>query len=88
MGNKKSKSTSALHDIAQDLDLNEKTGSAVDEELANIVNRLLKDKILDKKTQAKVDQCAKPSSTEGLRTPQVNPLRQAWSLLRKQQILC
>ena len=29
-GNKKSKSTSALHDIAQDLDLSEKTGSAVD----------------------------------------------------------
>ena len=29
-GNKKSKSTSALHDIAQDLDLSEKTGSPVD----------------------------------------------------------
>ena len=30
-GNKKSKSTSAVHDIAQDLDLSEKTRSAVDE---------------------------------------------------------
>ena len=30
VGNKKSKSTSALHDIAQDLDLSEKPGSAVD----------------------------------------------------------
>ena len=29
-GNKKSKSTSTLHDIAQDLDLSEKTGSPVD----------------------------------------------------------
>ena len=29
-GNKKSKSTSALHDIAQDLDLSEKTGIPVD----------------------------------------------------------
>ena len=29
-GNNKSKSTSALHDIAQDLDLSEKTGSPVD----------------------------------------------------------
>lgn len=41
--NKKPKSTSALHDIVQDLDLDEKTGSAVDEELANSVNSLLKD---------------------------------------------
>ena len=68
-GNNKSKSTSALHDIAQDLDLNEKTGSAVDEEMANIVNSLLKDKIPDEKTQAKVDQYPKPGSIEGLRTP-------------------
>ena len=68
-GNKKSESTSALHDIAQDLDLSEKTGSAVDEELANIVNSLLKDKIPDEKTQAKVDQYPKPANIEGLRTP-------------------
>ena len=66
-GNNKSKSTSALHNIAQDLDLSEKTGSAVDEELANIVNGLLKDKIPDEKTQAKVDQYPKPANIEGLR---------------------
>ena len=65
-GNKKSKSSSALHDIAQDLDLSEKTGRAVDEELANIVNSLLKDKIPDEKTRAKVDQYPKPANIEGL----------------------
>ena len=81
-GNNKSKSTSALHDIAQDLDLSEKTGSAVDEELANIVNSLLKDKIPDEKTQAKVDQYPKPANIEGLRTPRVNPL--IWSELPAQ----
>ena len=75
-GKKKSKSTSALHDIAQDLDLSEKTGSAVVEELANIVNSLLKDKIPDEKTQAKVDQYPKPANIEELRTPRANPLRQ------------
>ena len=82
VGNNKSKSTSALHDIAQDLDLSEKTGSAVDEELANIVNSLLKDKIPDEKTQAKVDQYPKPANIEGLRTPRVNPL--IWSQLPAQ----
>lgn len=81
-GNNKSKSTSALHDIAQDLDLSEKTGSAVDEELANIVNSLLRDKIPDEKTQAKVDQYPKPANIEGLRTPRVNPL--IWSQLPAQ----
>ena len=81
-GNNKSKSTSALHDICQDLDLSEKTGSAVDEELAHIVNSLLKDKIPDEKTQAKVDQYPKPANIEGLRTPLVNPL--IWSQLPAQ----
>ena len=79
-GNKKSKSTSALYDIAQDLDLSEKTGYGVFEELANIVNSLLKDKIPDEKTQAKVDQYPKPANIEGLRTPRVNPL--IWSQLQ------
>lgn len=61
-GNKKSKHTSALYDIAQDLDLSEKTGYGVYEELANIVNSLLKDKIPDEKTQTKVDQYPKPAN--------------------------
>ena len=82
-GNKKSKSTSALHDIAQDLDLSEKKESAVDEELANIVNSLLKDKIPHEKTQAKVDQYPNPANIEGLRTPRVNPLI-IWSQLPAQ----
>lgn len=81
-GNKKSKSTSALYDIAQDLDLSEKTGYGVYEELANIVNSLLKDKIPDEKTQTKVDQYPKPANIEGLRTPRVNPL--IWSQLPAQ----
>ena len=68
--------------MIQDLDLSEKTGSAVDEELANIVNSLLKDKTPDKKTQAKVDQYPKPANIEGLRTPGVNPL--IWSQLPAQ----
>ena len=68
-GNKKSKCTSALHDVAQDLDLSKNTGSAVDEELANIVNRLLKEKIPDETTQAKCDQYPKPANIKGLRTP-------------------
>ena len=46
----------------------------MDEELANIVNCLLKDKIPDEKTQAKVDQYPNPANIEGLRTPRVNPL--------------
>ena len=54
--------------------MSEKTRSAVDEELANIVNCLLKDKIPDEKTQAKVDQYPNPANIEGLRTPRVNPL--------------
>ena len=80
-GNKKSKSTSALHDIAQDLDLSEKKGSAVDEELANIVKSLLKDKIPHEKTQA--NHYPNPANIEGLRTPRVNPLI-IWSQLPAQ----
>jgi len=60
--------------LIQDLDLSEKTGSAVDEELANTVNSLIKDKIPEEKTQVKVDQYPKPANIEGLRTPRVNPL--------------
>ena len=65
--------------MIQDLDLSEKTGCTVDEELANIVNSLFKDLTLDEKTQAKVDQYPRPVNIEGLRAPQVNPL--IWSQL-------
>ena len=54
----------------------------MDEELANIVNSLLKDKIPHEKTQAKVDQYPNPANIEGLRTPRVNPL--IWSQLPAQ----
>ena len=54
----------------------------MDEELANIVNSLLKDKIPDEKTQAKVDQYPNPANIKGLRTPRVNPL--IWSQLSAQ----
>ena len=67
-------SSSALQDIAQDLDLSERTGSSVDDELAKLVNSLLKDKIPEEKTQKKVDQHSRPANIEGLRTPRVNPL--------------
>ncbi|CAH3027181.1 unnamed protein product [Porites evermanni] len=66
----------------KNLDLSEKTGSTVDEELANIVNSLFKDLTPDKKTQAKVDQYPRPVNFEGLRAPQVNPL--IWSQLPAQ----
>ena len=62
--------------------MSEKTGSAVDEELANIMNSLLKDKIQRQKTQAKVDQYPKPANIEGPRKPRVNPL--IWSQLPSQ----
>ena len=68
--------------MIQDLDLSEKTGSTVEEELANIVNSLFKDLTLDEKTQAKVDQYPRPVNIEGLRAPQVNPL--IWSQLSAQ----
>lgn len=77
-----SNANNALHDIARDLDLSEKTGSPVDEDLAQIVNSLLKDKIPDEKTQTKVDQYPKPANLEGLRTPRVNPL--IWNQLPAQ----
>ena len=81
-GNKDGSKPNILHDIAQDLDLSEKTGNAVDEELAQIVNGLLKDKIPDEKTQTKVEQYPKPANIEGLRTPRVNPL--IWNQLPAQ----
>ena len=65
--------------MIQNLDLSEKTGSTVDEELANIVNSLFKDLTPDEKTKAKVDQYPRPVNFEGLRAPQVNPL--IWSQL-------
>lgn len=54
----------------------------MDDELAKIVNSLLKDKIPEEKAQTKVDQYPKPANIEGLRTPRVNPL--IWNQLPAQ----
>ena len=49
------KEPSILGDIAQDLDASEKTSPAASEELAGIVNSLLKEKLPEEKIQMKVD---------------------------------
>ena len=63
-----------LADITCDLDASEKTGAAVSEGLANIVNSLLKEKLPDEKIQLKIDLYPKPQNVTGLRTPRVNHL--------------
>ena len=65
---------SLLQDIASELDLSERTDSPVDEGLANIVLSLLKDKLPEEKSQARIDKYPRPENVEGLRTPRVNPL--------------
>lgn len=68
------KEPSILDDIARDLDASEKTGPAASEELAGIVNSLLKEKLPEEKIQMKVDLHPRPQNVTGLRTPRVNPL--------------
>ena len=65
---------SLLQDIASELDLSEITDSPVDEGLAKIVLSLLKDKLPEEKSQARIEKYSRPENVEGLRTPQVNPL--------------
>ena len=65
---------SLLQDIASELDLSKRTDSPVDEGLAKIVLSLLKDKLPEEKSQARVDKYSCPENLEGLRTPRVNPL--------------
>ena len=60
--------------IAQDLDVREKTGSAISHGLAGILTPLLKNKLADEKIQLKIDKYPRPSNVEGLRTPPVNHL--------------
>lgn len=55
-----------LSAIAQDLDVREKTGSAISDGLAGILTSLLKDKLADKKVQLKIDKYPCPSNVEGL----------------------
>ena len=68
--------------IAQDLDVREKTGSAISDSLAGILISLLKDKLADEKIQSKIDKYPRSSNVEGLRTPRVNHL--IWNQLPAQ----
>ena len=68
--------------IAQDLDVREKTGSAISDGLAGILTSLLKEKLADEKIQSKIDKYPRPSNVEGLRTPRVNHL--IWNQLPAQ----
>ena len=65
---------SLLQDIASELDLSERTDNPVDEGLAKIVLSLLKDKLPEEKSQARIDKYSRPENVEGLRTPRVNQL--------------
>ena len=71
-----------LATIAQDLDVREKTGSAISDGLAGILTSLLMDKLADEKIQSKIDKYPRPSNVEGLRTPRVNHL--IWNQLPAQ----
>ncbi|KAK3725266.1 hypothetical protein QZH41_001280 [Actinostola sp. cb2023] len=66
--NENSGTSSLLQDIAQDLDISEKTGGSINEGLAKILTSLLKEKIPDDKAQAKIDKYPRPANVEGLRT--------------------
>ena len=66
--------TALLKAIAQDLNLKEKTGPAIEGELAEVVNALLKDKMSAEALKAKIDNYVHPENIEELRTPKVNPL--------------
>ena len=71
--------TALLKAIAQDLNLKEKTGPAIEGDLAEVVNALLKDKMSTEVLKAKIDNYARPENIEGLCTPKVNPL--IWNLI-------
>ena len=72
----KSRTTSKklLTEVVQELDITEKTGADVDEELVQLMEGLLKDKLQEDKTQLRVDKYPRPGNVMGLRTPRVNPL--------------
>ena len=65
--------TSLLFSVAQDLIASEKTGKAVQAELANIVTSLFKEKLPDDKVQANLDKYPRPENIKNLKTPRVNP---------------
>ena len=59
--------------MVQELDTTEKTGADVDEELVQLMEGLLKDKLQEAETQLRVDKYPRPGNVMGLRTPRVNP---------------
>ena len=63
-----------LTEVVQELDITEKTGADVDEELVQLMEGLLKDKLQEDKTQLRVDKYPRTGNVMGLRTPRVNPL--------------
>ena len=67
-------SDSLLTTIAQELDVSEQMGAAVQERLASIVEGLLRTKLSDEKWREKVGKYPRPQNLENLRTPRVNPL--------------
>jgi hypothetical protein len=67
-------SDSLLTTIAQELDVSEQMGAAVQERLASIVDGLLSTKLSDEKWREKVGKYPRPQNLENLRTRRVNPL--------------
>ncbi|XP_031561969.1 uncharacterized protein LOC116297809 [Actinia tenebrosa] len=63
-----------LDDIARDLDASEKTGPDASENLATILNSLLKEKLPEEKIQSKIDLYPRTQNVTGLRKPLVNHL--------------
>ena len=64
-----------LRGIAQELNLKDKTGPAIEGELVELMNSLLKEKMRrsNDALKTKLDQHLRPENVEGLRTPKVNP---------------
>ena len=63
-----------LKAITQDLNLKDKTGPAIEGELAELMNALLKDNMTADALKTRLDQHLRHENVEGLRTPKVNPL--------------
>jgi hypothetical protein len=63
-----------LSSIAAELTVSEKTGDAVQQDLANIVTSLFKARLPDEKVQSKLAKYPRPQNIENLLTPRVNPL--------------
>jgi hypothetical protein len=63
-----------LTSIAQDLAIEEKTGQAVNADLAAILSSLLKARLADDKLQEKLKKYPRPANVECFKTPRVSPL--------------